>query len=147
MPEFEFYPAIKTLWRIWPDILVCRYLWWIISASFSKERMTYHRESGQLAYRFKDGDKRQVLNALEWPHKKAAGCKKHWRPICSHVPDKGVQMVRYYGYYSNVARGKRKKVGADHAVTCILQHDPSAKDSRLNWARLTLYYIPNALCK
>jgi hypothetical protein len=27
----------------------------------------------------------------------------------SHVPNKGKQMVGYYGYYSNVNRGKRKK--------------------------------------
>jgi len=32
--------------------------------------------------------------------------------MCSHVPGKGEQMVRYYGYYSNVARGKRKKADA-----------------------------------
>ena len=29
--------------------------------------------------------------------------------MCSHVPNKGEQMARYYGFYSNVARGKRKK--------------------------------------
>ena len=29
--------------------------------------------------------------------------------MCSHVPDKGEQMVRYYGYYSNISRGKRQK--------------------------------------
>jgi hypothetical protein len=28
--------------------------------------------------------------------------------MCSHVPNKGEQMARYYGFYSNVARGKRK---------------------------------------
>ncbi len=26
-----------------------------------------------------------------------------------HAPNKGRQMVRYFGYYSNVAQGKRKK--------------------------------------
>ena len=25
--------------------------------------------------------------------------------MCSHIPDRGEQMVRYYGYYSNVSRG------------------------------------------
>jgi hypothetical protein len=29
--------------------------------------------------------------------------------LTAHIPDKGEQLVRYYGYYSNVARGKRKK--------------------------------------
>jgi hypothetical protein len=30
-------------------------------------------------------------------------------------------MVRYYGYYSNVSRGKRQKEGIDDAVPCILE--------------------------
>jgi hypothetical protein len=27
----------------------------------------------------------------------------------AHIPNKGEQLVRYYGYYSNVSRGKRRK--------------------------------------
>ena len=30
--------------------------------------------------------------------------------ICPHVPNKGEQMFRYYGYHSNVSLGKRKKI-------------------------------------
>lgn len=40
----------------------------------------------------------KTFDALEW-----------FAAMCSHVPNKGEQMVRYYGYYSNVSRGKRKK--------------------------------------
>ena len=29
--------------------------------------------------------------------------------ITQHIPDKGLQMVRYYGWYSNRARGERAK--------------------------------------
>ena len=29
--------------------------------------------------------------------------------LTTHIPDKGEQLIRYYGYYSNVSRGKRKK--------------------------------------
>ncbi len=29
--------------------------------------------------------------------------------ITAHIPNKGEQLVRYYGAYSNVFRGKRKK--------------------------------------
>jgi hypothetical protein len=36
-----------------------------------------------------------MFDALEW-----------LTAMCSHVPNKGEQMVRYYGYYSNVSRGK-----------------------------------------
>jgi hypothetical protein len=32
--------------------------------------------------------------------------------MCSHVPNKVQPMARYYSYYSNVSRGKRKKADA-----------------------------------
>jgi hypothetical protein len=44
-------------------------------------------------------------------------------------------MVRYYGYYSNVCRGKRKET-EDDRVPCILEVDKSSKEYRKNWARL-----------
>ena len=79
---------------------------YIIRAFFSQERMTYHRESVQVKYRSKacprprsgNGEQTKVFDALEWI-----------AAMCSHVPDKGEQMVRYYGYYSNASRGRRKK--------------------------------------
>jgi len=50
----------------------------IIGASFSQERMSYHRETGQVGYRSKDGLKRKVFDALKW-----------LAAMCSHVPNKG----------------------------------------------------------
>ena len=44
-------------------------------------------------------------------------------------------MVRYYGYYSNVARGKRKKADADEKSSCILEPDFSNMAFRKNRAR------------
>ena len=56
--------------------------------------------------------------------------------MCSHVPNKGEQMVRYYGHYSNVARGKRKMLEEDELIPSILESDESSKERRKNWARL-----------
>jgi hypothetical protein len=42
--------------------------------------------------------------------------------------------VRYYGYYSNVSRGKRKET--DDGVPSILEEGKSSKEYRKNWARL-----------
>jgi hypothetical protein len=56
--------------------------------------------------------------------------------MCSHVPNKGEQMVRYYGYYSNLSRGKRKKQDLDEWIPCILVQDKNSKEYRRNWARL-----------
>lgn len=42
----------------------------------------------------------------------------------------------YYGYYSNVSRGKRKKQNQDGLIPCILEPEESSKEYRKNWARL-----------
>ena len=55
--------------------------------------------------------------------------------MCSHVPNKGEQMVRYYGYYSNVSRGSRKRQNQDEWIPCILEPDKDSKEYRRNWAR------------
>ena len=58
---------------------------YIIRASFSQERMTYIAEESKVIYRSKDGKEERVFDALEW-----------LAAMCSHVPNKGEQMVRYY---------------------------------------------------
>jgi len=129
---------------------------YIIRASFSRERMTYlpgetsaktgHRETGQVEYKSKDGSQAKVFDALEW-----------LAAMCSHVPNKGEsfdlealdrQMARYYGYYSNVARGKRKKADADDKIPCILEPELTDKVFRRNWARLIqkIYEVDPLLC-
>ena len=44
--------------------------------------------------------------------------------------------IRYYGYYSNVSRGKRIKQDRDSMIPSILEPDGSSKEYRGNWARL-----------
>ena len=68
--------------------------------------------------------------------------------MSSHVPDKGEQMVRYYGYYSNVSRGKRKKQNQDEWIPCLLEPEGSSKEYRKNWARLIqkIYEINPLTC-
>jgi hypothetical protein len=95
---------------------------YIIRASFSQERMTYIPEESKVSYQSKDGKEEKVFDALEW-----------LAAMCSHVPDKGEQMVRYYGFYSNVIRGKRKKQDQDGLIPSILETDGSSKEHRKNW--------------
>lgn len=111
---------------------------YIIRASFSQERMTYVPEESQVIYRSKDGKEEKVFDALEWlvedPDFGGAA-------MCSHVPNKGEQMVRYYGYYTNVSRGKRKREEQDDLIPSILEpvEDPdlggdgSSSEYRKNW--------------
>jgi hypothetical protein len=55
--------------------------------------------------------------------------------------------VRYYGYYSNVSRGKRKET-EDDGVPCILEADKSSKEYRKNWVRLiqNIYEVDRLTC-
>ena len=80
----------------------------------------------------------KIFDALEW-----------LAAMCSHVPSKGEQMVRYYGYYSNVSRGKRKKQNEDSLIPCILEPDELSKGSRKNWARLIrkIYEVDPLVCQ
>jgi len=85
---------------------------------------------------------------------RAAGCPANGMQaqalaaMCSHVPNKGEQMARYYGFYSNVARGKRKKTDADDKIPCFLEPELTGKTSRRNWARLIqkIYEVDPLLC-
>ena len=83
-----------------------------------------------MVHKSKDGRRQKRLDALEW-----------LAAMCSHVPDKGEQMVRYYGYYSNparlaVSRGRLQKAGNDAAVAYILEPPMPDRAFRRNWARL-----------
>jgi hypothetical protein len=57
-------------------------------------------------------------------------------------------MVRYYGHYSNVSRGKRQKTGREEAIPCILEPQGDEKTFRRNWARLIqkIYEVDPLIC-
>ena len=99
--------------------------------------MAYIPEESKVIYRSKDGTAEKDFDALEW-----------LAAMCSHVPNKGEQMVRYYGYYSNVSRGKRKKQDSDELIPSILEPDDSSKEFRRNWARLIqkIYEVDPLTC-
>ncbi|MFC1744994.1 transposase [Candidatus Riflebacteria bacterium] len=98
---------------------------YIVRASLSQARLTYLEKEDKVVYRAKDSSAEKEFSALEW-----------LAVICSHIPNPGEHMVRYYGYYSNVARGKRRKASAE--CESIVIHEPAAskKEFRRNWARL-----------
>jgi hypothetical protein len=87
--------------------------------------MKYLDQEGEVIYSAKDRKTNKVFPAMEW-----------LAAMCSHIPNRGEQMVRYYGYYSNVSRGKRQKEGNDAAVPCILEPQGNEKAFRKSWARL-----------
>ncbi len=61
---------------------------------------------------------------------------------------KGEQMVRYYGYYSNVSCGRRKRENQDALIPSILEPDEDSRVYRKNWARLIrkIYEVDPLTC-
>jgi hypothetical protein len=57
-------------------------------------------------------------------------------------------MVRYYGYYSNRARGDRKKTGKDDEVPALMEPEVSSKEFRRRWAQLIqkVYSVDPLVC-
>jgi len=57
-------------------------------------------------------------------------------------------MVRYYGYYSNVSRGERKRKNEDTCIPCILESEKSSKEHRKSWTRLIqkIYEVDPLTC-
>lgn len=55
--------------------------------------------------------------------------------MTSHIADHSEQMVRYYGFYSNVSRGIRQKEKQDALIPCVIEIDENPKPN-WNWARL-----------
>jgi hypothetical protein len=109
---------------------------YVIRASFSQERMQYLDNEGTVTYAAKGGNNRKVFDAQEW-----------LAAMCSHVPNRGEQMVRYYGWYSNVLRGKRQKNPAD-IIPCIIESHRTPAACRKSWARLIqkIYKVDPLVC-
>ena len=136
------------------DVAIERLAQYIVRAPISQERMIYisQQESSdgiaQVVYEGKTSGTRETFSALDWLAR-----------LVTHIPNKGEQMVRYYGYYSNKSRGQRKKIeeiedgrinnkDKSDSVPFILEPDLSKKAFRKNWARLIqkVYQIDPLKC-
>ena len=91
----------------------------------------------RVIYESKDGKTSKTVNTLNW-----------LAQLVIHIPNKGEQMVRYYGYYSNKSRGLRKKAGTDDEVPALIDSNISRKAFRKNWARLIqkIYDVDPLVC-
>ena len=58
-------------------------------------------------------------------------------------------MVRYYGYYSNKARGMRQKAQSDDDTPALMESPLSSSAWRKNWARLIqkIHEVDRLLCQ
>lgn len=103
----------------------------IIRAPLSQERLLYIPACevpdgiARVIYRGKNSSVRESFTALDLLAR-----------LVTHIPNKGEQLVRYYGYYSNKSRGMRKKTETDVEVSSLVESNISKKVFCRNWARL-----------
>lgn len=85
---------------------------YIIRNPFSEQKMVYDAQDGTVIYRSR-------LHAKTRRNFEVFSAEEFIAAITQHIPDKGFQMVRYYGWYSNRARGERAKCEAEVAASDI----------------------------
>ena len=109
---------------------------YIIRASFSQERMNYMVNESKVIYKSKNGNDTKEFDAVDF----IAG-------LCSHIPNKNEQMLRYLGFYSNVCRGRRKKQGMKESEY-VIEGEKSNKGTNKSWARLIkkIYEVDPLIC-
>ncbi len=82
--------------------------------------MTYQQDSQTVLYRSKLNPnlKRNfvLFPVLDWIAE-----------ITAHIPNKGEQLARYYGAYSNVSRGKRKKEKVEEELAEVTEVPPPTR--------------------
>ncbi|MFP4686949.1 MAG: transposase [bacterium] len=66
--------------------------------------------------------------------------------VTQHIPDKGQHLTRYYGWYSNVARGKRAKTAGEQGSKTT--HVRPATEAHKRWAMLIkqVYEVDPLVC-
>ena len=100
---------------------------YIVRAPASNDRMVYIPQgtspgapngAAKVIYKGKTSHTQKVFSALEW-----------LASLVSHIPNKGEQLVRYYGTYSNKSRGLRKKLQAEDANSNTAHDTSHAHDT------------------
>jgi hypothetical protein len=103
--------------------------------------MPYHAKADTITYRSKMHPvlKRnfEVFSACDW-----------LAALTAHIPNAGEHLVRYYGWYSNVNRGKRRKAQGGSPTTVEESIDISASAAKRAWARLIkqVYEVDPLVC-
>jgi Putative transposase len=93
------------------------------------EKMRYQAKTGTIIYQSKMHPvlKRnfEVFSACDW-----------LAALTAHIPNAGEHLVRYYGWYSNVNRGKRWKVQGEEPTVVEDLNEVSTSVAKHAWARL-----------
>jgi hypothetical protein len=140
--EPEDQPAVERLAR------------YIMRPPISLERMAWDGE-GEVRYRRKRGHEGSALGGREV---EAFDPAEFLARVIMHIPEPRRHLVRYYGWYSNVSRGKRRKAEAEKGEFGVADTGPASRAARAetrdaralrrSWARLIkrIYEVDPLLC-
>jgi putative transposase/transposase-like zinc-binding protein len=102
---------------------------YILRNPFSTAKMHFEPGAGSVLYRSR-------MNKKQGGNFAALSPTDFIAAVTQHIPDKGFQLVRYYGWYSNKARGVRAKTGAAQAEDSAQGHEPDRAPTSAQWRRL-----------
>jgi hypothetical protein len=112
---------------------------YLVHAPFSLARLHYDRDAGIVTYEERPSSR----SNLPAPIPERFSPLDALAALTTHIPEKGQQDVRYCGYYSNKARGqRRKRQQSTAALTPAAGFLPEAEQDdfrrhcRRAWARL-----------
>ena len=116
---------------------------YILRAPFSLDKLRYQAMTGTIVYQSKMHPvlrrNFEVFSACDW-----------LAALTAHIPNAGEHLVRYYGWYSNVKRGKRRKAEAGEPPRTIEEFDevPGSAAKRA-WTRLIkqVYEVDPLVCQ
>jgi hypothetical protein len=114
---------------------------YILRSPFSLEKLRYQARTGMIIYQAKMHPvlKRnfEVFSACDW-----------LAALTAHIPNTGEHLVRYYGWYSTVSRGKRRKMQGEDPSPIQEFSGVSTFVARRAWARLIMqvYAVDPLVC-
>ena len=140
--EPEDQPAVERLAR------------YIMRPPISLERMAWDG-AGEVSYRRKRGHESAGMSEREV---EAFDPQEFLARVIMHIPEPRRHLVRYYGWYSNVSRGKRRKAEAESGEvgdgqagepSCAARAEArDARTLRRSWAQLIkrIYEVDPLVC-
>jgi hypothetical protein len=101
------------------------------------DRLSFLEPEEKVGYRYgQDGAELELMDYLEFIAR-----------VTSHMPDKGQVMVRYYGLYANVHRGKVRKSGVSPLMLRMSEEEFKPVPSK-GWAAMIrkVYEVDPTVC-
>ena len=120
---------------------------YMIRCPLALKRLSWDEDTAQVAYKARPTRRSGPLpSTTNWD------VLEFIARVVDHIPEPSQQMTRYWGFYANAARGKRRKVEEEEPTSTRPRpedtDDDFTRQARLSWAKLIrrVYEIDPLLC-